>query len=42
MIRNTPNQKVNNKKEGKKMINELGAVCDKLKVAGTFAPHTEI
>ena len=22
MIRNTPNQKVNNKKEGKKMINE--------------------
>lgn len=28
--------------EGKKMINELGAVCDKLKVAGTFAPHTEI
>lgn len=28
--------------EGKSMINELSAVCDKLKVAGTFAPHTEI
>ena len=27
---------------GKKMIAELGNVCDKLKVAGTFAPHTEI
>ena len=27
---------------GKKMIEELGAVCDKLKIAGTFAPHTEI
>ena len=27
---------------GQKMIEELGAVCDKLKVVGTFAPHTEI
>ena len=27
---------------GKRMIDELGRVCDKLKVAGTFAPHTEI
>jgi len=28
--------------EGQKMIEELSAVCDKLKVAGTFAPHIEI
>ena len=28
--------------DGKSMIEELGRVCDKLKVAGTFAPHTEI
>ena len=28
--------------EGKQMIAELSAVCDKLKVAGTFAPHAEI
>ena len=28
--------------EGQQMINELSAVCDKLKVAGTFAPHAEI
>ncbi len=28
--------------KGKKMIEELKAVCDKFKVAGTFAPHTEI
>lgn len=28
--------------EGKKMIEELNGVCDKLKVAGTFAPHSEI
>ena len=28
--------------EGKKMIEELNKVCDKLKVAGTFAPHVEI
>ena len=27
---------------GKKMIEELKQVCDQLKVAGTFAPHTEI
>lgn len=27
---------------GKRMIDELCRVCDKLKVAGTFAPHTEI
>ena len=27
---------------GQKMIEELKRVCDKLKVAGTFAPHTEI
>ena len=27
---------------GAKMIEELRKVCDKLKVAGTFAPHTEI
>ena len=28
--------------EGKKMMKELNSVCDKLKVAGTFAPHSEI
>ena len=28
--------------EGRKMIDDLGKVCDKLKVAGTFAPHVEI
>jgi len=28
--------------EGVKMIEELRKVCDKLKVAGTFAPHVEI
>ena len=27
---------------GKKMLTELADMCDKLKVAGTFAPHTEI
>lgn len=27
---------------GEKMIKELNKVCDQLKVAGTFAPHTEI
>ena len=27
---------------GAKMLEELGKVCDQLKVAGTFAPHTEI
>lgn len=33
---------VTNTKKGTKMLKELGKVCDKLKVAGTFAPHTEI
>ena len=28
--------------KGGKMIEELGKVCDKLKIAGTFAPHSEI
>ena len=28
--------------EGKQMIAELDKVCEQLKVAGTFAPHTEI
>ena len=28
--------------KGKKMIDELKTICDKFKVAGTFAPHTEI
>ena len=27
---------------GKKMIKELSTVCDQLKVAGSFAPHTEL
>ena len=27
---------------GAKMIDELKRVCDRLKVAGTFAPHMEI
>ena len=27
---------------GQKMLEELGKMCDQLKVAGTFAPHTEI
>ena len=27
---------------GARMLEELGGVCDRLKVAGTFAPHTEI
>jgi prephenate dehydratase len=27
---------------GKMMLEELGKVCDRVKVAGTFAPHTEI
>ena len=31
-----------NTENGKKMLDELNEVCDKLKVAGTFAPHTEI
>ena len=28
--------------EGRRMLQELNAVCDKLKVAGTFGPHIEI
>ena len=28
--------------DGKKMINELNEVCDKFKVAGTFAEHSQI
>ncbi len=31
-----------NSENGTKMIDELSKLCDKLKVAGTFAPHTEI
>jgi prephenate dehydratase len=27
---------------GAAMLAELGTMCDQLKVAGTFAPHTEI
>lgn len=27
---------------GQRMMEELGQVCDKLKIAGAFAPHTEI
>lgn len=28
--------------KGRRMLEELGMVCDRLKVAGTFAPHSEI
>ena len=28
--------------EGRRMIEELSKICDKLKIAGTFAPHSEI
>ncbi len=31
-----------NNENGQKMLEELGKVCDILKVAGTFAPHAEI
>ena len=31
-----------NTENGKKMIDELNKVCDSLKVAGSFVPHTEI
>ncbi len=31
-----------NTENGEKMMEELNMVCDRLKVAGTFAPHTEI
>ena len=27
---------------GQRMMDELRQVCDKLKIAGTFAPHSEI
>ena len=27
---------------GRRMLAELSLVCDRLKVAGTFAPHAEI
>lgn len=33
---------VTNTKKGVKMLKELSKVCDKLKVAGAFAPNTEI
>ena len=33
---------VTDTENGSKMIAELAGVCDKLKMAGTFAPHTEI
>ena len=31
-----------NNKNGEKMIEELNKVCEKLKIAGAFTPHTEI
>ena len=31
-----------NTENGEKMLNELSKVCDSLKVAGTFSPHTEL
>lgn len=31
-----------NNEEGRKMMDELSRICDHLKVAGSFAPHTEI
>ncbi|MBR6647718.1 MAG: chorismate mutase [Clostridia bacterium] len=31
-----------NVEEGQKMIAELNGVCDRLKIAGTFKPHSEI
>lgn len=31
-----------NTENGRRMLVELDKVCDKLKIAGTFAPHTEI
>ena len=35
-------EETTNSENGAKMIEELSKVCDKLKVAGTFTPHTEI
>lgn len=31
-----------NNENGKKMIEDLSKICDKLKIAGTYAPHSEI
>lgn len=31
-----------NTDEGRRMLEELGKVCDQLKVVGSFAPHTEL
>jgi prephenate dehydratase len=31
-----------NSENGKQMLEELKNVCDILKIAGTFAPHTQI
>ncbi|MBR4081104.1 MAG: chorismate mutase [Clostridia bacterium] len=31
-----------NSAEGQQLMAELGSVCDRLKIAGTFAPHAEI
>ena len=31
-----------NSEKGRQMLSELSCVCDRLKVAGTFAPHVEI
>ena len=31
-----------NTEKGRQMLEELGKVCDQLKVAGSFAPHTEL
>ncbi len=33
---------VTDTEEGQQMISDLSKVCDKLKIAGTFAPHSEI
>ena len=31
-----------NTEAGRQMLEELGMVCDRLKVAGAFAPHSEL
>ena len=31
-----------NNESGEKMIDDLSKICDKLKIAGTYAPHSEI
>ena len=28
--------------EGRKMMEELGRICDQLKIVGSFAPHAQI